>query len=193
MTNNDSGGRATTTQKVLVDEEEHLLTCAHLFSSDCSTVEGEAVQGYNNLGNAYGGINDKSLDITTIPDYDVNDYDDYIKDGDSPRMSGYVSEIALSDFKESGQDVHKMGRTSCFTSGTVENDKYMFSPCGSDQPYVRSTMRTKPGDSGSPHYYKWENDGDYFAATIGTHFGGESLAGAAWKVHETHGIEYGLL
>ncbi|TKX76474.1 hypothetical protein EXE53_31690, partial [Halorubrum sp. SD626R] len=68
----------TTTQKVIVNGEQHLLTCAHTFSDqDCGETEGTAVQGDNSLGNVQGGVIDKSMDIATIPEYNSNEYADY--------------------------------------------------------------------------------------------------------------------
>jgi len=195
--NSDLDTFATTTQKVYVNGDSHLLTCAHSNRESCSDdIEGNVRVGNNTLGNVMGGVNDKAMDITTVPDYDVNDYANHIEDGDSPVVNGYVTEAALADFKSMDTTVHKFGFRTCHTSGEVVNDKVMWSPCGSDKPYVTLNTHTEEGDSGAPHYYKWESSGDYYAATIGTHFGdlygNDSAACAAWKVHDVHGIQYDL-
>lgn len=193
LENGQTGGIGTTSQKVTVNGDPHLLTCAHLFGACDGGVDGNAIQGNDNLGSASGGINDADMDITTIPDYDVNDYADYIMDGDAPVVNGHLTEIAISDLKSNGDTVYKMGRTTGLTNGVIKDDQYMFAACGgTEYPYVRSSMTTEDGDSGAPHYYKYTLDGKYYAGIIGTHYGGESLACPAWKVNEKYGVNYDM-
>lgn len=188
----------TTTQKVIVNGEQHLLTCAHTFSgSECGETEGTAVQGQNSLGNVSGGITDKNMDIATIPEYNSNRYADYIADDDEPAVNGYVSKIAIKNFKSQGTTMHKMGRKTCHETGTIKNNEYYYTACDEEQPFVRLTTDRDGGDSGAPHYYKFENNGQYFAATIGTHYGWSgdrslSITCPAWKVYDEHDIQYDL-
>jgi len=49
-----------------------------------------------------------------------------------------------------------------------------------------------PGDSGSPHYKEFTFNGETKASIIMPHYGGESIGCAAYRIHNVHGIEFGI-
>ncbi len=155
--------RGTTTCKVLNSSgEPGMLTAAHVITDedDCSSPWDEkAYQAGNQMGKVpYMGY-DRSEDWAVI-DTTGNETDGYAGyiEGANAAQAGYKTKDGLRTLKSNETTIHKMGKTTCKTDGTVnEVEAYHSSGCFESYYTVICSLYADDGDSGSPIYHRWYN------------------------------------
>lgn len=182
---------------------ERLSTCSHGFDP-CSTsdVGDEVTMSDDSYKIGEVDVLRTDLDyaaVGTTWDDDISGYDGYVDRPDEyPSqldVTGWVTENGVADLVASDETVYKTGRTSCTTSGVVDEMYVSDGICGtSDGHYVHATMQTDGGDSGSPYYverYSTDFNQYYAAIVVAAHKGYESQGISAYRVYDELGYRFG--
>jgi len=176
-----------------------LMTAAHLYNRCSSNPVGKRL---DQSGQFVGLISDGSIrqDWVIAPldkNAQVDGFDNTIA-GTYRQVTGYVTRSGLKDLKSTGETVYKNGIASCETTGQVLEIEVTNRVCEGTSSesvsykYAKTSTRTESGDSGSPHYKEFYFNQDSKAAIIMPHFGGDSIGCAAYRIHNVHGIDFGI-
>lgn len=177
------------------DEEENNTGCNYKMTKEVTQGESQQTVGYN-IEKYTESHRDFAL-VEESWDSDINGFRDAVKTGKDSLIdvSGFVTEEGMYDMI--GQDHSQYGRTTCGGNGTVE-EIFGNKKCD-DQPevdYIKSSVDTERGDSGSPFYSVWEDGGGCKWASIiapnrGTLPSGESFGVAAYQLYNDYPIQFG--
>lgn len=195
---NDASVFSATCPVTNSDGNERLMTCAHAFDWCDTDVVGDRL---DQDGQFVGLVENGSIrqDWATIPldgNAEVSGFDPDLAETDR-EVSGYVTRDGLKDLMSNDTTVYHRGKTTCETSGQVTDIEVPNKNCGgtakesSSDYYVKTSAPTEGGDSGGPHYKKFNFNYDTKAAIIAPHYGGESIGCAAYRIHNVHGINFG--
>jgi len=174
------------------------MTADHVVVSDCSNhAYHSKVYNYDSDGNFVGHIQDysKSQDwaIMDVPsDSDISGTTGSIRN-ENGSLSGHMTLDGLKELKSSNETVHQSGWKTCMTSGEVEEVKVGNSRCDGSyksDDYVKTSAMTEGGDSGGPHYRKYNTNRGDFLAIIAPHRGGDSIGCGAYKINDDHNISF---
>lgn len=177
-----------------------LMTCGHLFDDCSQDPYGLKLEQSSQL---VGYVDDHSVkqDWVFVPkdsNADVDGFKDSIVSA-SGEIAGYVTRSGIQDMMDTGELAHHTGIASCESDGLVESLDVSVGRCDcgdgdcvySSNNYVKVTTMTKSGDSGGPHFRKFEKNGTKYLGIIAPHHGGESVGCAAYRIHNDHGYTFG--
>lgn len=178
---------------------EYMTTCAHAFD-ECGDPIGTDVEME---GQKMGELNwySKAMDFAALKRTDDAQVGGYDLNIDRPDQNptelgvrGHITESGVADIMSTGEAVYKTGRTTCTTSGEVDEMYVTDGLCdATNDNFVHATMQTNGGDSGSPYYVmRWDGDfNQYYAEmVVSSHKGYESQGIAAYEVTSNTDFRY---
>lgn len=176
----------------------YLMTCSHGFNGDtCSyDISNNTVwQGSQYVGNV--ATWDYSQDWALVAEAggsEIAGFSNTILYSGGYPIYGYTTRDGIDYVTSNNITLYKYGARTCETTGT-SNGEHWWTKCYDDEPWVHTTNNIEKGDSGSPNYWYYEENGQTYLAIIGTLYGwsnsGEAVWPASWKVYDDHGITFG--
>lgn len=179
--------------------DPRLMTCAHGFKQCEGDIEGDEL---TQSGRLIGGVDDWSVgqDWATVSldaSSPINGFDPRVVDTQRDVL-GYVTKSGLKDLISTGETVYHRGRKTCAQRGQVKEIGIPQANCGGTSQegyagYARLSTQTEGGDSGGIHYKEYIIDGNKYASAIAPHHGSidDSYACPAYRIHNSHGINFG--
>ena len=178
----------------------YLMTCSHGFNGDtCSydIVNNTVWQGSAGqyVGNVYQW--DYSQDWALVEqagNSGVAGFSNTVLYSGGYPIYGYTTRDGMDYVTSNNVTLYKYGARTCETTGT-SNGEHRWTKCYDSEPWIHTTHHIEKGDSGSPNYWYYTENGNTYLAIIGTLYGwsnaGEAVWPASWKVYQDHGITFG--
>lgn len=179
----------------------YLMTCSHGFNGNtCSyDISNNSVwQGNNSqyVGNVatWDYSQDWAL-VAQASGSEISGFGNTVLGSGGYPIYGRTTRDGVDYVTSNNITVYKYGAKTCETTGT-SNGEHWWTKCYDDEAWVHTTNTIDKGDSGSPSYWYYEENGTTYLAILGgTLYGwsnsGESAWPASWKVYNDHGITFG--
>lgn len=177
----------------LVDgnSNEYMATCAHIFDACNDDISNESLYRPKESYDAIGTVHevDESLDFVAVDNSGPKDVTDTIVDTGGLEAKGRVTEQGMIDAMDDGTTIHKRGKQTGATEGTIKDasakgGKYMSCNDTVTEGWATYYICHEGGDSGGVYYIKKydHTNNEYYAAIAGIH-------GAGWNCDESIGAK----